>query len=179
MNASAHEMLLTWENDCAIQQSIHPKYIITITELTYNKTAKVELKPSDAKVMSHKFGKIQNGGIFNVSIKTTGAHAEAYVQKVMAPPLPAPRQLKVYAERNGTYAIHWKEVTDANERFTYQLLVVEGSVMNESLTPVLTMEAKIPPLFMNPSDLGGTETAGKIFTLGVRLKSEAVSSYIG
>lgn len=174
MNASAHEMLLTWENDCAIQQSRHPKYIITITELTYNKTAKVELKPSDAKVMSHKFGKIQNGGIFNVSIKTTGAAAEAYVEKVMAPPLPSPRQLKVYPEPNGTFVVHWREITDANERFTYQLVVVEGLEMNESLTPVLTMDAKIPPLFLNPTELSGW-TAGTVYTLGVRLKSDAVS----
>lgn len=46
--------------------------------------------------------------------------------------------------------------------------------MNDSITPLLTREAKVPPIFLNPSDLGGTDTAGKIFTMGIRLKTDDV-----
>lgn len=41
--------------------------------------------------------------------------------------------------------------------------------------PLLTIESKSPPIFVNPVELGGVEAAFKIFTLGVRLKSEHVS----
>lgn len=59
-------------------------------------------------------------------------------------------------------------------RFIYQLVVVDGVEMNQNLTPVIVMEAKQPPLFLNPSDLGGSETSGHVYTMGVRLKSEKV-----
>lgn len=54
------------------------------------------------------------------------------------------------------------------------MVVMPGMGMNESITPILVIEAKIPPIFVNPSDLGGAESAGKVFTMGVRIKTENV-----
>lgn len=51
---------------------------------------------------------------------------------------------------------------------------MKGSEMNASMKPVLTREASVPPIMFNPSDLGGEETAGQVFTMGVRVKSKAV-----
>lgn len=59
-------------------------------------------------------------------------------------------------------------------RFIYELVVMKGNEMNESVKPVLTREATVPPIMFNPSDLGGEETGGQVFTMGVRVKSKAV-----
>lgn len=186
-------MVITWENNCPMA-SHTPTYVIQLTELTLNNTDTYELKHSGDKQMSHTFSNIHNGAIFNVSISTKSKNAQSVVQKVYAPALPAPRQLTVYPEKNGTYVVYWKEVTNLKEeyvflnkfktnlkllffsfRFTYQLVVVSGMEMNDSMTPILTAEAKTPPIFVNPFDLGGTESAGKIFTMGVRVKTDKVN----
>lgn len=52
---------------------------------------------------------------------------------------------------------------------------MKGNEMNMSMKPVLTREALVPPILLNPSDLGGEETSGEVFTMGVRVKSKAVS----
>lgn len=110
MDARTHELSISWENNCPVVITM-PTYIVSITELTTNVTATAELRQSGPKVMTHKFIKIPNGAVFNVSVKTKSKTSQAVVQKVYAPALPAPRQLKVYPEKNGTYVIYWKEVT--------------------------------------------------------------------
>lgn len=60
-------------------------------------------------------------------------------------------------------------------RITYELVVMKGHEINESMTPVLKRETALPPILINPSDLGGEETAGEVYTMGVRVKSKAVS----
>lgn len=57
---------------------------------------------------------------------------------------------------------------------TYELIVVEGLQMRDNLKPILSRTAAAPPFMINPSDLGGVETAGKVFTFGVRSKSKEV-----
>lgn len=59
-------------------------------------------------------------------------------------------------------------------RFVYELVVMKGNEMNESMKPVFTREATVPPIMFNPSDLGGEETGGQVFTMGVRVKSNKV-----
>lgn len=59
-------------------------------------------------------------------------------------------------------------------KYTYQLVVLAGMDMNDSVTPLLTIDAQDPPIFVNPIDLGGADAAGKIFTMGVRIKSDQV-----
>lgn len=57
----------------------------------------------------------------------------------------------------------------------YQLVAVGGHEMNlTSTSPILTLDAKVPPILVNPDQLGGPEAAGQIFTMGVRLKTEQV-----
>lgn len=61
-------------------------------------------------------------------------------------------------------------------RFDYELVVVPGLVLNDSITPIIKTIAKEPPLFINPPDLGGANAAGKTFTMGIRARSAKVIS---
>lgn len=56
-------------------------------------------------------------------------------------------------------------------RFEYELTVVEGLKINDTIPSILRMRAKQPPIYINPIDLGGSHAAGRIFTLGVRVRS--------
>lgn len=59
--------------------------------------------------------------------------------------------------------------------YEYELIVVPGLVLNDSVIPIIKTYAKEPPILINPSDLGGINAAGKTFTMGIRLKSPKVS----
>lgn len=59
-------------------------------------------------------------------------------------------------------------------RYKYELLIVPGLDINGT-KPLLTIESNSPPIHVNPIDFGGAKAALKVFTLGVRLKSENVS----
>lgn len=65
--------------------------------------------------MEHKFTNIQHGAVFNVSVATKANGAIPVAQKVFATELAAPRQLKVYPERNGTLVVYWRELSDPEE----------------------------------------------------------------
>lgn len=56
-------------------------------------------------------------------------------------------------------------------RYEYELLVVPGLVLNDSIKPIVQKIAKEPPIMINPDQLGGSEAAGKTFTMGIRLKT--------
>lgn len=58
----------------------------------------------------HRFDKIEDGAVLDVSIATSTG-SEWVTKRVYAPKLPAPTQLTVYLEKNGTYAVHWKGVS--------------------------------------------------------------------
>lgn len=112
MNAKDHELDITWEHNCPLLGQYPGAYLITLHELTKNRSTKVEVKRLGAKVLKHTFVKIPRGAVYNVSISTNGPAAELATVKVYAPNLPAVRQLKVFPELNGTYVVFWHEVND-------------------------------------------------------------------
>lgn len=117
LDAVKHEMLIQWEHNCPMGVQYPSSYLITLTELTHNKTAIVKLQTNQLgndTVMKHQFFGIQDGAVFNVSVATDSATAEAVVLKVYAPALPSPRQLQVIPEYNGSYVVYWKEVEHHN-----------------------------------------------------------------
>lgn len=117
IDGDSQEMSISWEHNCPFAKTF-PDYIINITELTYNKSAIVELKGSENKVMMHKFKSIEDGSVFDVTLSTNSKDAEPYVKRIYAPKLHSPRQLKVWPEKNGTYVVYWKEVegNDHNQK---------------------------------------------------------------
>lgn len=64
----------------------------------------------------HKFHKIQDGSVLDISIATSAKNAEWVTRRVIAPPLPTPKQLKVWPEKNGTYVVYWKEEEESAEK---------------------------------------------------------------
>lgn len=61
--------------------------------------------------------------------------------------------------------------------YEYELLVVPGLVLNHSMSPTVKKVIKRPPMWIYPDELGGSDAAGKTFTIGVRLKTAEVSQY--
>lgn len=110
-------MDIKWEHNCPIDSRHRIVYIVTVTELTHNKSATVLLQSKQVaseKIMRHQFAGIQDGAVFNVSVATDSPYAIPAVLKVYAPVLPSPRQLKVIPEYNGSYVVYWKEVEHHN-----------------------------------------------------------------
>lgn len=54
--------------------------------------------------------------------------------------------------------------------------MVQGLVLNDSITPMIRRTAKEPPITLNPDELGGEAAARHVFTMGMRLKSPEVSN---
>lgn len=167
-------MTITWEHTCPLS-GVSPAYVITIRELILNKTSRVVLKPSDNKTLSHIFTGIPQGAEYEVHVAVNSILAEPAILFVHARPLPSPRQLVVWPEKNGTHVVYWKTVDDVQDgNFTYQLVVYSGINKNKSEIPFVMMEAKLPPILLNPDQLGGREAAGHVFTMGVRVKTSQV-----
>jgi hypothetical protein len=59
--------------------------------------------------------------------------------------------------------------------FTYQAIVIEGTTPNFEEKPVAVVEGSTPPILIHPSHLGGENSIGKVFTVGLRLKTKQVS----
>lgn len=114
MNLDTRELELTWEHNCPLSGQYPESYIISATDLIKNTTSFAQFKRNGDK-LSHNFTKIPDGAIYAINISTSAKNAEQVTLKVLAPPLPAVRQLKVYPEKNGTYVVYWHEVHDVNE----------------------------------------------------------------
>lgn len=119
MNSERHEIELSWEHNCALLGKYPPSYVITITELTTNKTDSMEIGRTGSKSIAHVIKNIPDGSIYNISISTNASNAEPITLKIHAPSLPPVRQLKVFPEKNGTYVVFWH---DNNDKEKYVLL---------------------------------------------------------
>lgn len=84
-------------------------------ELVLNKTSHVEIKSDSNKTLTHSFGGIRRGGRYEICVATNSPNAVPANITALAQPLPAPSQLKVYPEKNGSYVVFWKEITDFKE----------------------------------------------------------------
>lgn len=58
--------------------------------------------------------------------------------------------------------------------FVYQLVVYPGMEINASSVPIATLEATLPPIILN-QDVLGEESAGKVYTMAIRIKTNRVS----
>ncbi|XP_001688250.2 sortilin-related receptor [Anopheles gambiae] len=172
INETSQEMTIEWQHSCALDLTAYPAYIITVRELTLNKTSVVTVQPSSNKTMVHVFRQIPKGAAYEISVSTDIPNAQAVRMVAYSAPLPAPDQLQVWPERNGTYVVFWKAVKDfKDDGFTYEIIVHEGHGINSSVPPFLTIPAKEPPAFIQPDQLKSIADHG-VFTVGVRLKTD-------
>lgn len=114
MNEVKHQIELSWEHNCPLHGQYPSSYMVTLTELSTNKTQTAELKRKGTKFLSHVIQDVPDGAVYNISISTNAKNAEKVTVTVKAPPLPPVRQLKVYPEKNGTYVVYWHEISDNN-----------------------------------------------------------------
>lgn len=110
IDGAKHSMNITWEHNCPLTGQYPPSYILKITELTLNKSTTLELKKKGSKLLWHSIEGIPKGAVYNISLSSRSKVAESTVLTINAPPLPAPQQLKVFPEKNGTYVVYWHEV---------------------------------------------------------------------
>uniref|UniRef100_A0A182QTE4 Sortilin-related receptor n=1 Tax=Anopheles farauti TaxID=69004 RepID=A0A182QTE4_9DIPT len=173
INETSQEMTIEWQHSCALDLgSTYPAYIISVRELTLNKTSVVTVQPTRNKTLVHVFRKIPKGAAYEVSVSTDIPNAKAVHMVAYSAPLPAPDQLQVWPERNGTHVVYWKTVKDfKDDGYTYEVVVYEGRDINNSAPPVLIVPAKEPPAFIQPDQLNAIAEQG-LFTIGVRLKTD-------
>uniref|UniRef100_W4VRP1 Sortilin-related receptor n=1 Tax=Corethrella appendiculata TaxID=1370023 RepID=W4VRP1_9DIPT len=174
INDTSREMIIQWEHSCPLQNNVaYPGYTISIQELTTHRNYRVEIKPSTNKTMQHTFNDIPRGAVYDISVSTNAKNSEMVNSIVYAPSLPAPTQLKVWAEKNGSYVVYWKEVKDFDDdKIIYEAAVYSGMLGDKvKAKPIFTIDSNVPPIHINVEDLGGSEANGKIFTIVVKLKT--------
>ncbi|XP_012150619.1 sortilin-related receptor isoform X2 [Megachile rotundata] len=134
---------ISWSSSCpTIDEPI--KYTITVTELIRKKHFVVTLPPTNETSMKHTFNNIKHGGKYQITVATDvdnaiPSHPIIYVAPIILPP----HQLKVLPENEG-FRISWlvHDLPDVikTAKYHYEILVVEGPKMNESLAKIYTIE---------------------------------------
>lgn len=113
MDETRLELVVSWENVCT--RTYHsPAYTVTLVNLRTNHTRNVTTTfQRGQRTMQHTFDEILRGATYNVSVRTKAPGGEVITKRVNGPELPAPRQLKVYPEKNGTYVVFWKPLAES------------------------------------------------------------------
>lgn len=76
---------------------------------------KIESKANSTLI--HTLSGIPRGAKYEISVSTDVKGASSANITAAANPLPAPRLMSIYPEKNGSYVVVWKEVKDmANEK---------------------------------------------------------------
>lgn len=109
------QLEITWEHNCPLIGQYPEVYVIRVTELTHNLTFMDELKSKGVRKLLYIYPGVKRGAVYNVSVASKGEQAKPAVVTVNGPPLPSPRQLKVFLQDNGTYSVNWHEVDEKDQ----------------------------------------------------------------
>lgn len=75
------------------------------------------IKSQSNSSLIHTFHGIPRGAKYEISVATDARAAVPANITAAANPLPAPRLMSIYPEKNGSYVVMWKEVKDmTNEK---------------------------------------------------------------
>jgi hypothetical protein len=81
-------------------------------EVVLNKTTHVKIDSKSNSTLIHTFSGIPRGAKYEISVSTDAKGAVPATYIASANPLPAPRLMSIYPEKNGSYVVVWKEVKD-------------------------------------------------------------------
>ena len=133
-----HTMEISWSHSCSLSSTKYPTYIvspnnnflrisvfykaslftqITMREVVRNETTHVKVSSSTNATLYHTFSEVPRGAKYEISVATDVRNSMASNITATAMPLPAPRLMSIYPEKNGSYVVAWKEVKDmGNEK---------------------------------------------------------------
>lgn len=81
-------------------------------EVVLNETTHVTVKSGSNSSLIHTFHGVPRGAKYDISVATDAKGAIPANITAAASPLPAPRLMSIYPEKNGSYVVVWKEVKD-------------------------------------------------------------------
>uniref|UniRef100_A0A1Y1LMI9 Sortilin-related receptor n=1 Tax=Photinus pyralis TaxID=7054 RepID=A0A1Y1LMI9_PHOPY len=141
-------------------------YIITILDKLTNEVVNHNKLESKDIELSSTF-RVTYGGVYDIKVSTSIVGA-IYTHPVTyyAPPIPPPRGLRVFLERNGSYILNWQEREIPSEigSHKYEIFVSKGDMLNTSSASKFVV-LKPPFLFEN-------DDAPSMYTFGVQIVSE-------
>lgn len=86
-------------------------------EVVLNKTVHVSVNTKSNETVRHTFHQIPRGAKYEISVATDVKDSVKANIIATAMPLPAPRLMSIYPEKNGSYVVAWREVKDmGNEK---------------------------------------------------------------
>lgn len=86
-------------------------------EVVRNQTTHVKVLSASNATVRHTFHDIPRGAKYEISVATDVRNSINSNITAAAMPLPAPRLMSIYPEKNGSYVVAWKEVKDmGNEK---------------------------------------------------------------
>lgn len=81
-------------------------------EVALNQTSHVKVSSNGNSTLVHSFHGIPRGAKYEISVATDAKNAIPANITAAANPLPAPRLMSIYPEKNGSYVVVWREVKD-------------------------------------------------------------------
>ncbi|XP_034183961.1 sortilin-related receptor [Osmia lignaria lignaria] len=138
-----NSIIVSWSASCpTIDEPI--RYTISMTELTLNKSFVVTLAPTKETLMKHTFNCIKHSGKYRITVATDVENAIPRQPVIYtAPIILPPHQVKVLHENEGLL-VFWQEhdlpESIKTDKYHYEILMVEGHTMNESLAKVFKVE---------------------------------------
>lgn len=79
-------------------------------EVVLNQTTHVKVDSKANSSITHTFHGVPRGAKYEISVATDAKNAVPANITATASPLPAPRLMSIYPEKNGSYVVVWKEV---------------------------------------------------------------------
>ncbi|XP_046384462.1 sortilin-related receptor-like isoform X2 [Ischnura elegans] len=166
-------MVVSWNSSCP-QMTDKIGYMITVTELSLQRTAHISLAPSANTALEHRI-EGRYGGHYEFKVqtlpaasdeKTVGLSMPSKPYIYTAPPIFPPHQIQVLPERNGSYIVYWKEDKAVTQqvpdgKYKYKVYVSEGH--NVDMSTAKQYDSSGPPFILN------NVKEGTIYSVAVQL----------